>query len=483
MRWLPNTIVGRTLLILIAGLLVSHLVGIAVVSGERFSALTGALGERLATQMEAATGVVEQTGTPLRPTVARRLSGPALNVSWGLESAVSEDDADRGGWRDWMIRRILREYLGDLPSGNRRIAVRQPPTPEDDSQWPPRLHRNWDGVGGMGAMDGGPGHMSHMRRFWRHREVIQVSQRLADGSWLNFTMPMVSAQPFRSSPWLLSFLISAVLVIGVSLWAVRRASAPLDMFARAAERLGRDVDAPAMSEDGPGEVRRAATAFNRMQQRVSGFVRDRTQMLAAISHDLKTPITRLRLRAEFMDDDEQRTKMLADLDQMEAMIAETLAFARDDITAEATRPFDLAVILRDLCEQAADAGEGGAFQGPDRLTYDGRPTALRRAFENLVGNAVKYGGGATVTLREENDDVIVTVDDHGPGLADAELSEVFRPFYRVEGSRSRDTGGVGLGLAVVRSVCRAHGGDVTLANRSEGGLRATVTLPSVAPVG
>ncbi len=468
MRWLPKTIVGRTLTILIAGLLVSHLVGIAVVTGERVSALTGALGERLAEQMATTTKLIEATPTVRRSFVAQRLSGPAMSVTWGPESVVSDAESDEHeGWRGWMVRRVLGEYLENLPGDERRVAIRHAVAQAESL--PGR---------GMEEAMGGPGHLRHMRQMWRDRGVIQVSQRLSDASWLNFTMPMVGARPFRSSAWFLSFLISAVLVIGVSLGAVRRAGAPLDMFARAAERLGRDVDAPAMREDGPDEVRRAAAAFNQMQRRVSGFVRDRTQMLAAISHDMKTPITRLRLRAEFMDDDEQRGKMIADLDQMEAMIAETLAFARDEVTAEASRPFDLAVMLRDLCEQAADAGAEVSFDGSDRLTYDGRPTALRRAFENLVGNALKYGARAAVTLSQETDTVIITVDDQGPGLADSELGEVFRAFYRVEGSRSRDTGGVGLGLAVVRSVCRAHGGDVILTNRSEGGLRATVTLPT-----
>jgi signal transduction histidine kinase len=204
-------------------------------------------------------------------------------------------------------------------------------------------------------------------------------------------------------------------------------------------------------------------------------------MIAAISHDLRTPITRLRLRAEFVDDPEQQARMLADLDDMETMIQSTLSFAREEANPEPRRELDLATLVRNVCEDWPDVEltvDTAACATP--LLFDGQPVALRRGLCNVIDNALKYGQRARVGLSVAADGITVTVDDDGPGLPEEELERVFRPFYRVEQSRSRDTGGVGLGLAVARTVFRAHGGDVRLENRPEGGLRATVTLPRAA---
>jgi signal transduction histidine kinase len=224
-------------------------------------------------------------------------------------------------------------------------------------------------------------------------------------------------------------------------------------------------------------VRKAAVAFNVMQGRIRRFVEDRTQMLAAISHDLRTPITRLRLRAEFVDDDEQRAKMLADLEEMEGMIAATLAFARDDAAREPRVRVDVASLVQGLVEDMAAAGGAASYTGPDTLVAEARPSALKRAVANLVDNGAKYGGAVRAYLSESPDEVVVTLDDDGPGIPEADHERVFAPFVRLETSRSRDTGGTGLGLAVARAAARAHGGDIRLANRPEGGLRVTLTLP------
>ncbi len=269
----------------------------------------------------------------------------------------------------------------------------------------------------------------------------------------------------------------ALVVTVLSVWAVRRSTAPLALFAWAAERLGRDVNAPDLPEDGPREVHRAAKAFNDMQRRLRRMISDRTQMLAAISHDLRTPITRLRLRAEFVDDAEQRAKMLGDLEEMEAMIAATLAFARDDGTDEPRKILDLAVLVQSACHDAVDVGREVVYTGTARAAYSGRPLALKRVLANLIDNAVRYGGRARVALEVSAERFVISVEDDGPGIPESELERVFAPFYRLDASRSRDTGGTGLGLAVVRSIVRGHGGDVLLSNRAEGGLRVTVSLP------
>jgi signal transduction histidine kinase len=381
-------------------------------------------------------------------------------------------EAGPGDWRTRSIRKALVAELGDDSDDDRlRLAFSQRldqatlpgPTGEPDVA----AHRF--GARGRGMGPGGR---------WPPGDVLVGSLRLSDGSWLNFGFPLPPLQPFWETRIFLLILATTLIALAISVWAVRRASAPLSVFTSAADRLGLDMNAPPLTERGPREVRQAAHAFNDMQRRLQRFVRDRIQMLAAISHDLRTPITRLKLRAELIEDEEQQRKMLADLDEMEAMIAATLAFARDEFAQEPRAALDLAALLQTICDEAADAGVAASYDGPSRFAFNGRPTALKRAFTNLVENAVKYGGGARVALTAVGASVTVTVDDGGPGIAEAELDRVFDPFYRIESSRSRETGGVGLGLAVVRSVVRGHGGDITLANRPEGGLGATVVLPT-----
>jgi signal transduction histidine kinase len=305
-----------------------------------------------------------------------------------------------------------------------------------------------------------------------HGPALRISVRLGDDSWLNVIAPMDGGETMWQPRFLGLLLTALAIVTGVALWAVGRAARPFATFAAAAERLGTDVAAPPLSETGPREIRATAHAFNVMQGRIRRFVEDRTQMLAAISHDLRTPITRMRLRAEFVEDDEQRAKMLADLEEMEHMIAATLAFARDDATREERRPVDVAALVQGLAE---DMGVG--YDGPDSVVLPAGAMALKRLVANLLDNARKYGGTARARLAADAAQVVLTIDDDGPGIPESEFERVFAPFVRLEGSRNRQTGGTGLGLSVARAAARAHGGDIVLANRPEGGLRVQLVLP------
>jgi signal transduction histidine kinase len=310
--------------------------------------------------------------------------------------------------------------------------------------------------------------------------LFNVSIRTPDMSqqaWFNARVLLNLGEPqgeYIPFFWLTAFCI----IIGVvAWWGVQRATKPLSVFAHAAERLGVDVNAEPLPEDGPSEVRRATNAFNTMQMRIRRFIQDRTQMLAAISHDLRTPITRLRLRAEFIDDDVQREKMLNDLDEMEAMIGSTLAFARDDAANEPVASVDVAAIVASLCGDHRAAGRDVTYSGPDSLEMMARPLAFKRAINNFVDNAIKYGKNANVTLQPNNEDLLIYIDDEGPGIPPSEKERVFAPFIRLESSRSRETGGTGLGLTIARNAIRSMGGDVDLINRPEGGLRVVVSLP------
>jgi two-component system, OmpR family, sensor kinase len=300
--------------------------------------------------------------------------------------------------------------------------------------------------------------------------------------WLTVTTPSERPAPWRSPGFASAFIVMTALGAVMIVWAVRQLTAPVRTLADAAERLGRDViNAPNLPEQGPTEIVTAAIAFNTMASRIRRFVQDRTFLLTAIGHDLRTPITRLKLRAEYMEDDEQRMKMLADLDEMEAMVAATLAFGRDIAASEAVVRMDLAVLLRTILDEAADGDPDHAqalsYTGPEHLPVQARPLSLKRALTNLVGNALKYGDAARVSLATPQPKFVqINIDDDGPGIGFEDSEFVFEPFRRLETSRNRETGGFGLGLSIARNIIRAHGGDISLHNRATG-LRASVTIP------
>jgi signal transduction histidine kinase len=308
------------------------------------------------------------------------------------------------------------------------------------------------------------------------KDEAVVEAALPNGHRISVTIPDF---PMELGAGLLMFVISMVVVAAlVSIWTARRLARPIREFARGAERLGVDLTAPPLAVRGPQELRTTIAAFNRMQDRLQRFLEDRTQMLAAISHDLRAPLARLRFRAELVTDGEQQRKMFDDLDVMNAMIDSTLAFARDDSRQEPRRLVDLGVLVGDACEDIADAGGKASYLGPHGVDVRCRPTLVRRAVANLVDNAVKYGGAARVKVVREPDRVVIIVDDDGPGIPAEEQEKVFAPFYRLDASRNPSKAGVGLGLSVARTIAREHGGDVKLANRGGGGLVVRVELPA-----
>jgi signal transduction histidine kinase len=306
-------------------------------------------------------------------------------------------------------------------------------------------------------------------------DPFEVAVQQPDGHWRT-----VRPKPaFGLTPWEqrigLWFVLSAMAMAPVAYVFARRLARPITLFANAAERLGRDPRAPPLTVSGNSEIATATRAFNDMQCRLQRYVEDRTAMVGAIAHDLRTPLTRLRFRIENVPDD-QRAKMAADLDQMEAMITAALAFVRDASRPAQRRPLELSSLLESLCDEMAETGADTHIESHDKVIVEGDPMALRRLFTNLLDNAVKFGGAARVRVWGDGEQALVEIDDDGPGVPEEERERVFEPFYRRDPSRSRKTGGSGLGLAVVRSIARGHGGDVILMNRA-GGLTARVLLP------
>jgi signal transduction histidine kinase len=484
LRLWPRTLVGQAALVVLLAVAGSNLVGLLVYSGDRLDLMASARGHDLAERIALAAQVLETVPAAERRQHLQTLRQPGLRLFWGRQPLTG---GDGDGLQVRLVRRALLAELGDDWADRLQLASGPPPPPG----WGRGLGRFADGdegphpgrPPGAGRGDGAGGGPLALPFDWgaTAEPAFLGSLRLADGSYLNFVAAQAVFRPFWATPFFFVVVGTTLAVAAVSLWAVRKAAKPLSMFADAAERLGRDVDAPPLAAEGPLEVRRAAQAFNDMQNRLQVLLRNRLQMLAAMSHDLRTPITRLKLRAEMTDDAEQRAKTIADLDELLSMVDATLAYARDNAHLEAASAFDVAVLLQAVCEEREDAGGQARYEGPAHLSFVGRPRMLKRAFANLADNAVKYGGGAEIRLADPGDAIVVTVDDGGPGIPSAELGRVFEPFYRVDASRSRATGGVGLGLAVVRAAVEAHGGSVLLANRPEGGLTAVVRLPRSAP--
>jgi signal transduction histidine kinase len=301
-----------------------------------------------------------------------------------------------------------------------------------------------------------------------------------DESWI-FIEPAPHPRfgpPF--DPLIVTTAAAMAIIAILSIWTARMWLRPLDHLAEAAERLGRTREMTPIDTGNLQDFQVIGEAFNSMQTRIKRFIDERTQMLAAISHDLRTPLTRMRLAAEELADTDIRERMIANAEEMESMISATLAFAAGDFKGERQETVDLAALLISLCDDFSDHGLKAEYHGPDHAFVRCQPTAMKRALVNLMSNAVKYGREAQVRLRPHGGDMITTIADCGPGIPPDKMELAFQPFRRLEGSRSRETGGVGLGLAIARDIVQSHGGDIELSNRIEGGLQALVRLPATA---
>ncbi len=481
---LPRSLAARTALVLLAGLVVVQAVGLAIHALDRidFARLNN---ERDAgAQVAGIYRTIADADPPTRDAELRRLHLPpgfrafltSIPVLGPLQPAPDP------------IQRMLRHHLQTMPVPSRlqptqiiianNVRLNAPPGPYGiDRDGVPGGGPDGTGLPWREPQGGRPsGPFAGGRRY-------AIAMRLPDDArWLTVRFVMPFADPFLSPTLPIAFLVMTILAGLLSVWAVRRLTAPLRTLAVAAEKLGRDVNADPLPENGPTEVATAAIAFNTMASRIRRFVTDRTLLLTAIGHDLRTPITRLKLRSEFIEDEELQAKFLADLDELEAMVSATLAFGRDSANREPMVPLDLKALLATILDDAVDGRPAladlvGFASPPPAVTIQARSLALKRALANLVGNAIAYGGGVQVTLHPPEDGhVVVLIEDEGPGIAREALERVFEPFVRIETSRNRETGGTGLGLSIARNIVRGQGGDITLSNRASQGLRATVTL-------
>lgn len=307
----------------------------------------------------------------------------------------------------------------------------------------------------------------------------RIAVELPDGSAVvGRVEPPPHPPRFWGGPWMMTLLFVLICVTTLGLWAAYALAAPLSSFAKAAANFSLDGGSAPLPERGPEEIRSVARALNRMQERIARLMSDRTRMLAAISHDLRTPITRLRLRAEFIEDEGNRKRMLMDLDQMRAMLESVLSLLRNDRKIEAVTLVDIASTLQLVADQFGDMGHVVHYDGPPSATAAARPDDLHRGVTNLVENAVRFGAEVTIRLDVSGDKLVIDVEDDGPGISDARKQEMLEPFVRGDDARTMDEStGFGLGLSIARAIALAHGGELSLHDRAPHGLIVRMQLP------
>jgi signal transduction histidine kinase len=461
---MPQSLFGRLALVMFGGLLIAQLLSAYINFAERDRMLFRATGLQSGQRIAEVVKLLDALGAAERQRIVAVLNIPPQVVS--LEKApIEPDNVITSGTPLNVLSTVLRSALGD--DREIRVAMR-----EANATWRPGFIPERHA-----AMMEHPLPSLAMRNLIMGGVFFLTQVRLTDGSWVVFDTHIPNESASLPGRLLLTLAILLLAVLGISVLAVRWLTRPLHLLAAAADELGRDINRPPLAESGPLEVRRAAHAFNTMQARLVRFVEERTRLLTAMSHDLKTPITRMRLRADLLEDDDLRGRFEKDLKEMESMVTHTLDFMRGMDGGEAPQPVDIRALLESLQADNAELGRPVTIAGAPPATYVGIAPLLKRCLANLIDNAVLYGKSATVIVDDNRERLQLTVRDAGPGIPEADLDKVFAPFYRLESSRNRETGGTGLGLAIARNIAQAHGGDIALHNRPSGGLDAVLTLP------
>lgn len=477
LRATTATLSGQMVLTVLLGLIITQAVGWSVVELQRRHRLTELRIESVVERVIGVVDLLERSPPRQYDRIVRTAQNRFIRLYLADEPLLNQGhDNDRARWVAAQLRRQLSLAANDIRLSLHAHDLNDP----FNARW-----RRWL-RGHLEAFPAAEERLQWWRRL-RHEERrprgpldMLLSVPLAEGRWLNVGAWVMPLSPlFQRDYSLILILAATALVLAVLLlWLLRRVTEPLAALTREADRLGRGEQVAPLVERGPEDIRQLVRSFNRMGGRIERFIQDRSRMLAAVSHDLRTPITALRVRAELIDDELTRDKILATLDEMQAIAEATLTFMREEAIQEPTRQVNIAALLDSLCADLADTGgEVALTEQPVDLALSCRPVALKRAFANLLDNALKYGQRADVALYDTALGAVIQIDDVGPGIPEADRERVFEPFTRLERSRSRDTGGVGLGLAIARSIVRQHGGDIVLSSRQEGGLRVTVTLP------
>ncbi len=458
---------GQLLLVTLAALVIAQGLSIWLFADERALAVQAALVQETAGRAANVAQLLEAADAGEVRAIQLAANSPLVRFS--LDPAPAVAASDRRGQR---VARQIAAQLGRDRTDDVRVETHD--SGQRDAPLPPMPQMTPD----MREMH------AQMADLPMSTVEMNISIRLQRGGWLNVDTRF--HRPPLQWAWrsVATFAVTAAL-IAAALWiALGRLTGPLRRLAEMTARFGRGEATEPLPAVGPRELRDLTRAFNDMQDRIRRFVDDRTRLLAALGHDLRSPLTAMRVRAEMVEDDENRQRLVASIEEMQQMVEATLSFARGMAANEAAETIELGDYVGDLVAQMAEAGEPVTFEAPDRpVPARLRPAATRRALRNLIANATRYGERARVTVRGGAGGAVVEIDDDGPGIPEADLARVFEPFVRLETSRSRDTGGTGLGLAIAQSILQAQGGRITLENRPGGGLRALAILPCAQPAG
>jgi signal transduction histidine kinase len=444
----PSSLLGQMLLLIGAALLVAQAVNLAFILNEQQKlSLARSDGPAIGRFTQAA-AVVASAGPEGRlPLLAAHRVGPGADYRLVRESLIDRQGLRRHG----EIEERLAAALSEARVPVRAVRAASRPEPAGRGHHP-------------------PGHR-------RHARMVLLAAQLEDGIWLDARLLVPGPDPWLIHRLLLATAALFLLVFGAAWWIARRLARPLRDLTRAAEDFEGRRPAEPVVPRGPSDIRRAVEAFNAMNRRTLALLDEKDRMLGAIGHDLRTPLASLRIRAENMGPEEERERLAATVEEMAATLEDILTLARTGRAREPVRPVDLAALADALVEEYRAVGAPASFAPSERAVLAVQPNLLRRALRNLIDNAIAHGGGAAVAVAGGAEAIEIRVEDDGPGIPADRLAEVLEPFRRLDSSRNRDSGGAGLGLAIAQAVAQAHGGRLDLANRPEGGLRASLILP------
>jgi len=460
-RLLPRSLFGRTLLVLAAGLLLSQLGSLTVNVLDRGAAVYRLASQQMAERIASTARVLNRLRPPERAEIIDILSGRDLTVSLSLTPlrvAKGYDELDP--YEQAFTAAIQRDLDAPLPTTVEITARKRLP---GEVAEPAGALEQW--------------FARHFYFLLPDSFALVAQVRLDDGSTAVFFARVPQEPLSRYESLVPRLLLTLTIFFALAALVARTMTRSLEKLSRAARALGEDPEGPPLEPSGPREVSNVIEAFNRMQAQIRGYVHERARMLGAVSHDLKTPITRMRLRTEMLPDGGVKDRFVRDLDEMEAMVGSTLELFRSLGKEPQRQPVDVAALIDSLCEDWRESGYQTGVSGAPRGPYSAHPQALRRCLNNLIENALRYGERADLAISDDGRELRIEVRDRGPGIPEDQLEAVFEPFFRLESSRSRDSGGAGLGLSIARNIARWHGGDVTLRNAPDGGLIATLRLP------
>ena len=482
-RLFPQSLFWRLIWVLFLGMFLILLLGLLFNQEERGELLTRTAGNQSANRIADTVNLLDSLDTTERNRIISILNVPGHRVRLNNAPVTIDpntEQVDQNTPSLNLFHTQLAEVLGD----NRPVQVTLLKTPTDtDNNYGPGY-----GMRRMGQQNDehpmqGRGHGRGRMMWAMYGHVFMVQVQLLDGQWVIFDTGINTANtPNTALPWrlLVTLMIVFCAVLLISFVAVRWLTHPLHRLANAATALGQNINQPPLPETGPTEIRQAAHAFNEMQQRIKNHIQGRTQIFAAMSHDLKTPITRLRLRTELMEDDELRQRFENDLHEMETMVLQALDFMKGLDTSQQKQPVNMMALLESIQEDYHDAGKTVTIEGSIQSPFLGIAPLLKRCLVNLLDNAIFYGESAHIKIEDSDQALTLFIRDKGTGIAENELEKVFDPFYRLEQSRNRQTGGTGLGLSIARNIVQSHGGQIQLRNHPDEGLEVTLILPRTA---